>query len=350
MRKKVTMEDIAKAVNLSRNTVIKALNNHDDVSESTKKAVIEKAVFLGYKKINAEYINKFSSEKQNRHSNIGVIMRGSSNPDSSYWMSVITGIQESIVKKGYEMISSFPTEQDEKELKIPQCMANGSVIGVVIDGAMKKEYVDKILSKGIPVVLIDCPNNIAMTDMPADIIMMESEESVFKLTQAIIGKVRGNIGFFGDIQNCRSFMERWNGFKRAMEYEGLSIDYDLSILNETTGHYQNMCGTDVEESLDKLKRIPKAIICANDRIAISVIQVLREKGVRVPEDVMVAGFDNIAESTIIDPPLTTVNNPRNEIGIRAGEEILWRIKNPSRAFEIIRIKTNLIFRKSTGDL
>lgn len=350
MRKKVTMEDIAKALNLSRNTVIKALNNHDDVSQSTKKAVIEKAVTLGYKKINEEYIKMFSSEITNRHSNIGVIMMGSRNADNSYWMSVIKGIQESIAKEGYEMISSFQTEQDENELKLPQCMTTGSVMGVIIDGAMSKEYIDEILSKDIPAVLIDCNNNLATTDMVADIILMESEESVFKLTQAMIGKVKNDIGFFGDIQNCRSFMERWNGFKKAMEFEGLSIDYDLSIVNETSTHYQNMGGKDVEENLAKLKRIPKAIICANDRIAISTIQVLRAKGLRIPEDVLVAGFDNIAESTIIDPPLTTVNNPNNEIGMRAGEEVLWRIQNPNRSFETIRIKTNLIFRKSTGDL
>lgn len=350
MNKKVTMEDIAKLLNLSRNTVIKALNNHDDVSESTKKAVIEKAVALGYKKINTEYIKMFNSDMPNKPSNIGVIMRGSSNDNNSYWMSVIKGVQESIAKKGYEMISSFQTEQDEKELKLPQCMTNGSVIGVIIDGAIKKEYIDKILSRDIPAVLIDCPNNIAMTDIKADIILMESEESVFKLTQTIIGKVKSDIGFFGDIQNCRSFMERWNGFKKAMEVEGLSIDYDLSIVNETSTHYQNMGVQDVQENLEKLKRIPKAIICANDRIAISTIQVLREKGLRIPEDVLVTGFDNIAESTIIEPPLTTVSNPKNDIGMRAGEEILWRIQNPNRAFEIIRIKTNLIFRKSTGDL
>jgi len=111
-----------------------------------------------------------------------------------------------------------------------------------------------------------------------------------------------------------------------------------------------MDGQDIEEKLEKLKKIPKAIICANDRIAISTIQVLRKKGLRVPEDILITGFDNIPESTIIDPPLTTVNNPNNEIGVRAGEEILWRIKNPNRSFEIIRIKTHLIFRKSTGDL
>jgi LacI family transcriptional regulator len=349
MKKKVTMEDIARALDLSRNTVIKALNNHSDVSETTKKAVLEKAVTLGYKKINSEYLGMISSDILNRNSNIAVIMRDSNTEENSYWMSVIKGIQEAIAKKGFNMISCFQNAQDEKELKLPQCIANGSVNGIIIDGAIKKEYVVKIISQGIPAVLIDCPNGMYLSDIEADIVMMENEESVSKLTQCITQRVSNDIGFFGDINSCRSFMERWNGFKKGLEASDLKIDADLCILSETSTHYQNMGGSEVKESLEKLKRIPRAIVCANDRIAISTIMVLREKGIRVPEDVMVAGFDDIQEATIIEPALTTVSNPKHEIGIRAGEEILWRIKKPNRFFEIIRIKTNLVFRKSTNN-
>lgn len=351
MNKKVTMDDIAKSLKLSRNTVIKALNNHDDVAESTKKIVLQKAVHLGYKKINNEYLSTFTNEVINTSCNIGVIMRGANaTEDNSYWMSVIKGIQEAISKYKYNMISCFQSGEDERKLKIPQCIENGSVSGIIIDGAIKREYVEKILSQGIPAVLIDCPNEVESSDIEADIVMMENEESVSKLTQHIAKKVNNDIGFFGDINNCKSFMERWNGFKKGLEVMNLKLDTDLCILNENTNHYQDIVGSEVKDSLDKLKRIPRAMICANDRIAISAIMALRDKGIRVPEDVMIAGFDNIKESIIIQPELTTVSNPKQEIGIRAGEELMWRINNPSRTFEIIRIKTNLIFRKSTGDL
>lgn len=340
MNKKVTMEDIAKALNLSRNTVIKALNNHEDVSESTKKAVIEKAIKLGYRKLNKEFIGK--------NLNIGVIMHGEYAREDSYWMSVIRGIQEVISKNSFDMIPCFQTKQDEEKMRLPQFVLNGTVSGLIIDGAINKEYIAKIMEQGIPIVLIDYPIGMEFSKLKVDVVTMECEESVYCITKAIIEKTKDDIGFLGDINNCGSFMERWKGFEKAVNEAGHQVNHALCILQETENHYQAMGDSEVKESLERLERIPRAMVCANDRIAINVIMELKEKGLRVPEDVMIAGFDNINESTIIDPPITTVINPKYELGMRAGEEILWRLKNPGRPYEIIRVKTDFVFRKSTN--
>jgi LacI family transcriptional regulator len=97
-----------------------------------------------------------------------------------------------------------------------------------------------------------------------------------------------------------------------------------------------------------MKALPSAFICANDFIAINVMKVLKNKNIQIPEDIVICGFDDAPESQIVDPHLTTVHIFNNEMGILAAEMLLSRLKNPTKPFQITHVKTEPIFRGSTG--
>jgi LacI family transcriptional regulator len=162
----------------------------------------------------------------------------------------------------------------------------------------------------------------------------------------LIGRGHTKLGFIGDISTCQSYQERWRGFCRALEEAGLTLEKDLCIIGGASHHYQY--SEEIQKHLERIEQLPTAFVCANDRIAIYLTQVLKEKGIKIPAEVVIAGFDDIFEATVVEPNLTTVRIHKEELGKRAAEELLWRLRHPGRPVEVIRIATDIIFRESTG--
>ncbi|WP_039766722.1 MULTISPECIES: LacI family DNA-binding transcriptional regulator [unclassified Caldicellulosiruptor] len=337
--KRVTISDIARSLNLSRNTVSKVLNNSATVAEETAIKVIKKAIELGYPKLKPELIEKVRSSRENKK--VAILVKAAL---SEFWIDIINGISNELGKYGYSLFYNYISDEDEKNLVVPLNITNHEVDGLIVLSVFEKEYMEKIKEYKLPTVYYDAPLYADLEELQGDVIFTECENSVYKLTKLLIEKGYSPIGFIGDITYCKSIYERWLGFEKALKDSGLEVEKEYCIIEHMPFRYYIQ--EEVDKSLEKMPKYPRAFVCANDDIAIFTIRFLKEKGHKIPQDIAIVGFDNLKRSVLVDPPLTTVNIDKEILGRRLAQAIVRRIENNIPIFETVRLSTQIIIRSS----
>lgn len=340
--KKVTIQDVAKELKLSRNTVAKALNNSDSVAYETRYMVIKKACEMGYQKLAPAVLNEFKLKNNiNDYKTIVVIIRREL---SMFWNSIIMGISDEASKKGCRLRLSFVSDDDEKNLVLPIEFME-EVDGVIFICVFSQAYVEQINKMNLPMVFLDAPAERNEMPLNGDYLICESRNSTRILTESLIQQGARKIGFIGDTTYCTSVKDRYEGYKDALL--NAKIDIDPSII--ATGHKDNRYykTEEVEQAIAGFSYIPEGIVCANDDIALDVIRCLKKRGLSVPNDVAITGFDNVESMTQAEPVLTTVKVNNQKVGKRLVQQLLWRMENHGFPKETLYIETKPIFRNSS---
>lgn len=338
---KVTIQDIADSLGLSRNTVSKALNNHISIPDETRNKVIRKAIEMNYKQF-AYFEQEVISTKKS--GNIALLTANMPN-NSHFGTSLLSGLEQKISSEGFNLSIHMVRENELNTLALPVNFDKSKVDGIVCIELFNKNYSDFITSLEIPTLFIDASADLAFIEMKADILLMENSHSTFSITKCLIEEGLSTVGFIGDYHHCMSFYERWDGFNKALVTARIDLDESLCILEEDryVADYQWL-----KQRLANMEKLPSAFVCANDFIAIHVIRILKELNIRIPDEIKVCGFDNAPESRIVEPHLTTVHIYRSEMGFLAAEMLLSRIQNPDRPPQVTHVKTTPVFRQSTG--
>lgn len=339
---KVTIQDIADALGISRNTASKALNGVDTIPAETRDKVIKKAVELKYKQFSYMETPHTVSEKQG---NIALLTCNL--PNSSHFGSLlISGLEKEISTEGYTLSIYFIRENDINSMTLPGNFEPSGVDGIICIEMFNKAYSKLITDLGIPAIFIDCAADMVYPELKADLVLMENEHSIYAVTRKLIHHGYSSFGFVGDYNHCKSFNERWTGFNRALIDSGVPQDPARNIVAPD----RNFTLEDnwMEQQLDALREWPSVFICANDFIAINVMRSLKNKGIKVPEDVAVCGFDDASESRVVEPPLTTVHIYSSHMGIITAELLLSRIKDNTKPYQVTHVATDVIFRGSTS--
>lgn len=341
--KKVTIQDVARELNLSRNTVAKALNNSDTVSYETRYLVIKKAYEMGYSKLSPAVLNQFKlRNKMDETKTIVVLTR---REISVYLNSIIMGISDELNINGCKLQLNFISDDDEKNLVLPLNLQE-EISGIIILSVFSKDYINQIMKYNIPVVFLDAPSNPEEVSSYGDIIIIESRESIKKITASLIEQGMRKIGFIGDITYCKTINDRYQGYLSAMKEAGLEPDSNIIATYHTERKFYKP--EEVEAAVSKFPYMPEAIVCANDEIALYLMRYLSSKGLSVPEDVAVTGYDNLEEMSKVKPFFTTVRVGNQRLGKRLVQQLMWRIKNPNFPKEIITIGVEVVFRESSN--
>lgn len=387
MKKKYTTQDIAKMLDISRTTVSKALNQHPSVPEETRQAVLEAAARVGYKsfkeklKPHAVLAAPGSQDGQGSetagpalygtHSGLdvswnttGVSAAGetgqrrafafliNSSKDvlhEGYWMDVLRGVEEAARRHNYEMIFHFASAEDAEEGNLLDKLAHPRLGGILLAGLTDFPYVKAVQDLNIPAVSIDGYCRIGTNDLYCDVVLMECEQSVYELTGHLLQLGHREIGFIGDIDNCRSFTERWFGFRRAMFDAGIGVQPEYCLVSPMPKHYYSP--EELEPAIRAMPKLPSAFVCANDLIALQLSKILTRMDVRIPGQISVTGFDHMTrwwDSSPVQLRLSTVEAIGKDLGQRAFEQLLWRMGNPHRPFENIRISSRVLLGDTTG--
>lgn len=352
--KKTGINDIASYLNLSRNTVSKVMNGRGKVSERVRIKVVQAAVELDYKKLPkhllVEYEQAQEEEKISNKSSKNILVLATSPDFSTFWGNIINGITKELAHKGFTCLYNFLTFEQEKNFELPPIIKEGDIAGIIVMNVYNKEAVEKLAGTGVPIVYFDIPLGIDAMDIKADVVVTEGRRSTFKITEHLIEQGDKILGFIGDTSYCKSIEERWRGFVRAHNQAGLSIRSEYCFVSEKQGHFyfgKEVEGT-VEAFLKDKQPLPQAFVCANDAIAYKVIKQLEEHGYKVPEDIRIAGFDDMhAEGKDEEGDLTSVYINIYNVGKRLAEQIIWRIHNTDREYEVIKIYGQIKFRAST---
>jgi len=219
--------------------------------------------------------------------------------------------------------------------------------GIVAIELFDTEYLDMICGLGLPVITIDSPAHALIHPYPCDFVSPENTASVSAVMKRLIRLGARRLGFVGDKEHCGSFYERWFGFRLGLEQAGLLLDESLCILAPDASPYDNPDWLTAQ--LKRLPALPDAFVCANDYLAIHLMNALKRLGLSIPGDIMVTGFDGTSQSALVEPALTTVQIPSIEIGRMAADVLLARIRNPELPFSWTHVRTNPVWRKSTRD-
>ncbi|WP_165444946.1 LacI family DNA-binding transcriptional regulator [Gracilibacillus phocaeensis] len=340
MKKKVTMQTIADELGLSKSLISKALSNQTGVSEDTKELIRLTAARLGYRTNSSLQVVPSS-----KTGNIVVVLPREDLSDFEYWGKIISGIEEKISKHQYSMIlSGINTSQPTSE-GMPSCISDHKVDGALILGRVPLSYVLAIQSIGIPIVLVDTYH----TQLKLDHVYAENLSGSYDATLYLLNKNHRKIGFVGDITYANSFSQRFHGFNAAIQ------DFNTTARNRAEAfHYIDhtqderslpYSSKQLEEALLKHNR-PTALVCGNDPIAISVLELLDKLSLHCPEDISIVGFDNLQKCNWVNPPLTSIDASKDLMGIRAVEMFLRRIATPDLRPEHTMITTEIIERKS----
>ena len=338
--KRVTISDIAKACGFSRNTVSKVFNGRGSVPESTKQLILQKAQELGY----GVFSETVPSEPGENRGSIAVLTQHKM-LSHHFGTSFMTSFTNHISRMGY-MMKLFEISSEEIAAgKLPPHLLLEETAGFLCIELFDESYLNMISSLGLPCVLVDGHKQMSRSLLNSDFICMESYAATIALTERMISAGAKRIGFVGDRNHCSSFYRRWLGYRTAVIDAGLAFTDEYSILKEDSDLYGDPDW--LIEQLNRMPSIPDGFVCANDFLAIRLMTALKRKGLSIPKDVMVTGFDGSPESVVVEPALTTAEIPSSDIGRSAAELLHMRINNTSAPFITVLYKTTPIFRGST---
>lgn len=342
---KCTIKQLAQELQLSRNTVAKALKGSPEVSIATQQRVMQKAQDMNYFNSHVKIETGITNEINN--GTILFLTKTQAN-DSEFWGNVLKGIEAVLTTANYRLAISTMSESDLKTLQFPSSLDDPTIKGVIIVEICYENVCKALLKYNLPVVTVDMPKNYYDLIGKFDIITMENRNNVYLITRHLINKGLKRFSFVGDLYSGnvgRGFKERFDSLNECLNDHGLTLDKNCSLLNETDEDFRNF--SLVVNKIKAMASLPDVFLCGNDWTAIQIMYALQFLGFKIPRDVSIVGFDNIRASQQIVPALTTINTPKEYLGIAAAKQILNRINDPKSPCVISQYTTELIIRDST---
>ena len=338
-RERITVQDIADSLGLSRNTVSKALNGQH-VPPRTREAVLNAAIELGYK----SYQTVASSDTENPHRRI-VLITSKMLMTMTFFIHVVRGIESALSEQENVELLQFTATKTSFFDRLVGYLNENKVDGIICMELFQANYVPKLIELGYPTVFFDFPIYVSAAGN-YDIVLPESFSSVKNLCLSLIGEQDcKDFGFVGDYTHCSSFYERFLAMREAIFLSGLTYRPEYSVIEKDSFPYGT--ARELAKLFAKMPQLPDCFVAANDTLAIAVIEALKLLHKRVPRDVLVVGFDNLAESKSYDPQITTFNVDKTGIGRKLLSVLLDRIEHPRQKTQIIYLQSKLILRQTT---
>ena len=347
---KCTIKQLAEELNLSRNTVAKALKNSNEVSSKTKQRVLNKARELNYNNINKELFSESGDVTSPSNVNNGSILFLTKTyaPDSEFWTAVLTGIESILSNAHYHLVIGIMYESDLKKMDFPTALKDPSIKGIILVEICDGAICNALLQYNLPIITVDLPKDYNPVLDMIDIVTMENKKNIHRIVNYLISKGAERFAFVGDIYSAnvgRGFQERFDALQECLSDNHLELDRKHCLLTETSDEFQDF--QTVVKKLQKMASVPDVFICGNDRTAIQLIYALQFLGYQIPKDVSVVGFDDIPASERITPSLTTIQTPKKYLGIAAARQMLEQIQYPNSPHSYMKYETKLIIRDST---
>jgi LacI family transcriptional regulator len=333
--KEVTIYDIAEALNVSPATVSRGLKDHPGLRKDTKKKILDTAKKMGYQ------YNTFASNLRRKKTNtIGVIVPRL----NSYFMStVIAGMEKLVNENGYNLIISQSQESFKKEIAGVNTMYNSRIDGLMVSLAYDTkdaDHFESLLKKNIPIIFFD-----RILEHPGcTSIVIDNHQAGYDATKHLLDQGCKRIVHLSGSLNRNVYADRLAGYKQALQEKGIAYDPDLVISNNLS----DMGGEEAARQILQMNERPDGVFAANDTSAVACMRELKLAGIRIPEDIAFVGFNNDPVSKVIEPNLTTVNYPGQEMGEVAAATLLNKLNKSNTAnLNTIVLRHELIIRQSS---
>lgn len=340
MKRKVTLKQIAKELDVSISTVSKSLRNSPEISEDTRQKVQAFAKLYNYRPNNIAL-----SLKNKKTKTIGIII-----PEivHHFFATVISGIEQVANENGYNVIVCLSDESFDKEVINMEMLANGSIDGFIMslskETQQKKDFhhIVEVINQGMPVVLFDRVTN----DVLCDKVIIDDQMAAYEAVDFLIGKGFKNIGLVTTIDYVSVGKLRTDGYLNALGDHDMTVEDDMIVKIEDIDN----CASKIEKLLNDKK--PDAIFAVNELFAVTTIKLANKMGLKVPEDISVIGFTDGIISQFSTPSITTVSQNGIKMGGRAAKMLIERLEmeEENEQYTTELIETHLVERESTATL
>ena len=332
-KKRITIYDLAEELGVSASTVSRALNDHYSIGAKTKKAITQLA-----RKRNYRPNPLASSLRTNRSNTIGILVSWINRPFIS---SLISGVEKAARKANYHVIISQSYDKTDLEKENLKALFDSRVSALIVSLAMETvdyEHFNLFMDNDIPVVFVDrIPemNEVAKVNI-------NNFNAAFEATEHLIDQGCRRIAHIGGVSHQVAFKDRKFGYLAALKKNNLDVDesliFEASIMDLEEGSRiaQEMLASD---------NLPDGVFCANDTAAVSTIKYAKKRGIKIPEQLAVIGFNNDPICEIVDPPLSSIYHPAVAMGEMAIGELLTMLDGESSVNKTL--DTHLIVRASS---
>ena len=338
MRRKVTLKQIAKELDVSISTVSKSLRDSPEISEDTRLKVQAFAKLYNYKPNNIAL-----SLKNKKTKTIGIII-----PEivHHFFATVISGIEQVANECGYNVIVCLSDESFDKEVINMEMLANGSTDGCIMslskETQQKKDFhhLQEVINQGMPVVLFDRISN----DIMCDKVIIDDQLAAYEATNFLISKGLKKIALLTTVDYVSVGKLRTDGYLNVLHDHEIEVDESLIIRIEDTEN----CDEKINELLEN--NSVDAILAVNELFAVTAIKLAMSKGIKIPEDLSVVAFTDGIISKYSTPTITTISQNGIKMGRKAAEMLINRLELEDEEDENYKteiIETNLIIREST---
>ena len=338
MRRKVTLKQIAKELDVSISTVSKSLRDSPEISEDTRLKVQAFAKLYNYKPNNIAL-----SLKNKKTKTIGIII-----PEivHHFFATVISGIEQVANECGYNVIVCLSDESFDKEVINMEMLANGSTDGFIMslskETQQKKDFhhLQEVINQGMPVVLFDRISN----DIMCDKVIIDDQLAAYEATNFLISKGLKKIALLTTVDYVSVGKLRTDGYLNVLHDHEIEVDESLIIRIEDTEN----CDEKINELLEN--NSVDAILAVNELFAVTAIKLAMSKGIKIPEDLSVVAFTDGIISKYSTPTITTISQNGIKMGRKAAEMLIKRLELEDEEDEHYKteiIETNLIIREST---
>jgi LacI family transcriptional regulator len=334
--KEVTIYDIARKLKISSATVSRALKDDPVVSKKTKKKIFDLAEEMGYR------TNNFARNlRTQKTETIGVIVP---RLDSYFMSRVISGVEHIANSEGYTLIISQSAESSKKEAMNAKTLFDNRVDGLLVSLAYDTEdyqHFDVFLKRNIPIIFFD---RVANFDTCTNV-LIDNRKAAYEATQHLIEEGCKNIVLITAVPKRNVYADRLKGYKEALADNKIKYREDCIIIDDLSQE----AGARAAEQILKMKPLPDGVFVANDNAAVRCMIELKKAGIRIPEDIAFAGFNNDPVSTVVEPHLTTINYPGYKIGEVAARNLIDHLNGTTNVntTDTIILRSELIVRESS---
>lgn len=321
--KKVSMQDIASELGISKMTVSKCFKNSEDISEETKQLILKKAEEMGY-----EYRKRVKYHVAVLFSEVYF------EPNEKFYSGLYKRLQELEWANSVKFSLFYVSREAERRCELNPGVQESD--GIMLLGQFSKKYVTFIMGKSIPLLCLD----FHYRGVEADSVVSDSFQASYNLTAYLIELGHRDIAFVGNLNYTNSVNDRYLGYYKAILEEGISQEGGRRMDDrDEAGILKEFCLPE---------KMPTAFVCNNDHTAFLLIQQLKREGYLVPKQISVVGFDDVLYSEISDPPITSAHVQRKFMAEQALSLMKRRWNHPEAGARMVTIDCGIRYRESVA--
>lgn len=330
----ISAKELAQILNISPATVSMVLNKKPGISDRTRTLVLEAAEQYGY-----DLSKKMESDSR------GVIqlaiykIHGTVVTDTPFFSAVIEGINEGCKEAGYELQITYFYEQDNIKDQLT-VLAEKNIRGLLLLGTeMTEEYFKPFSDIKIPMVVLDT----YFEQLYCDTVLINNVQGAYIATDYLASQGNDLVGYLRSSYSIGNFEERADGYFKALRHHHIDTDhpYVHLLTPSMEGSYMDM-----KHLLEQNVPVANAYFADNDLIAAGAIRAFKEAGYRIPEDISIVGFDDMPICEFLEPKLTTMAVPKQQLGIHAVQRLVRKIEHRTRTVIKIEVSPQLHERES----